>query len=151
MSIDLVRGELERLYSLDELLVPLHATSWASSRARWAEPPRRRRSQGRSPIGAWRWTRSLALVDALLASRTEVDPRLRELSAQARSHEELKAGETFAGFTITKKLGDGPRGIVYARTKGGARPRAQDLRAASVRGSDARCGATSRRCGSPRR
>lgn len=120
MSIELVRGELERLFSLDELLtlstdllgIDPSDVGGTASKASFA----RALTDRCMDLDA-----GLALVDAILASRTEVDPKLRELLLSGVTlPEELKAGETFAGFTITKKLGDGPRGIVYAATKGGA-------------------------------
>jgi tetratricopeptide (TPR) repeat protein len=62
-----------------------------------------------------------ALLDAVLASRTEVDPRIREMGQKGLVQpEELKVGDTFGAFTIGKKLGEGPRAIVYSATKGGA-------------------------------
>jgi serine/threonine protein kinase/lipopolysaccharide biosynthesis regulator YciM len=110
MSIDLVRGELERLYSLDELLsltrdllgFEPNEVGGTASKASFA----RALSDHCLEVDAFD-----ALVDALLASRPDLDTRLRDLGAL--SHEELKAGETFGKFTITKKLGDGPNGVVY--------------------------------------
>src|SRR5262249_52998583 len=77
---------------------------------------------------------SLALVDAMLASRSEIDPKVRDLLATGITlPEEIKPGETFAGFTISKKLGEGPRANVYLATKGGADHMLKVFRRASVR------------------
>ncbi len=78
-----------------------------------------------------------ALVDAVVASRTEVDQRVKDLGQKGLGRvEELKAGETFGPFTITKKLGEGPRGIVYLATKEGA-PRRRS-RSSGIEGYGAR-------------
>ncbi len=133
MSIELVRGELERLFSLDEMLalstdllgIDPSDVGGTASKASFA----RALTDRCMDLDA-----SLALVDAMLASRTEADPKLRELlTTGVTLPEELKAGETFAGFTITKKLGEGPRGIVYAATKGGADQILKVFRRSSVR------------------
>lgn len=121
MSIDLVRGELERLFSLDEMLA-------LSSDLLGLDPKDVGGTASKASFARALTDRcldqdaSLALVDAMLASRSDViDPKVRDLlSTGVTLPEELKQGDTFAGFTITKKLGEGPRGIVYQATKDGA-------------------------------
>ena len=120
MTIDIVRGELERLFSLEEMMAlsqdflgfSPEEIGGAASKASFARALTDRCLE----VDALE-----ALLDAVLASRTEVDPRIRELGQKGLTlPEEIKAGETFGAFTITKKLGEGPRGFVYAATKDGA-------------------------------
>ncbi len=120
MSIDIVRGELERLFSLDELMalssdlldLPSADVGGAASKASFA----RALTDKALEIDAVE-----ALVDAVLATRTEVDPRFRELGQKRLVvPEELKAGDKLGPFTIGKKIGEGPRAIVYAAQKDGA-------------------------------
>ncbi|HEY4118146.1 MAG TPA: hypothetical protein VGM56_09830, partial [Byssovorax sp.] len=120
MSTDIVRGELERLFSLDELLslsqdllgLAPGDVGGAASKASFARALTDRCAE----IEAVE-----ALVDAVVASRSEVDPRVKELAQKGVARaEELKPGDAFGSFTITKKLGEGPRAIVYLATKEGA-------------------------------
>lgn len=121
MSIDLVRGELERLFSLDEMLA-------LSSDLLGLDPKEVGGTASKASFARALTDRcldqdaSLALVDAMLAIRSDViDAKVRELLATGVTlPEELKQGDTFAGFTISKKLGEGPRAIVYQASKGGA-------------------------------
>jgi tetratricopeptide (TPR) repeat protein len=120
MSIDLVRGELERLFSLDEMLA-------LSSDLLGLDPKDVGGTASKASFARALTDRcldqdaSLALIDAMLASRSDViDPKVRDLlSTGVTLPEELKQGDTFAGFTITKKLGEGPRGAVYQAQKDG--------------------------------
>jgi tetratricopeptide (TPR) repeat protein len=120
MSIELVRGELERLFSLDEMLVlssdllglDPNDVGGTASKASFA----RALTDRCTDLDAVE-----ALVDAVLASRSDVDPKVREILATGIAlNEELKPGDTFAEFTISKKLGEGPRSIVYQATRAGA-------------------------------
>src|SRR4051812_44701126 len=113
MSIDIVRGELERLFSLDGMMALSKdllgfdpgEVGGAASKASFARALTDRCAE----LDAVE-----ALVDAVVASRTEVDARVRDVGAKGLVvPEELKAGDRLGPFTITKKLGDGPRGIVY--------------------------------------
>jgi tetratricopeptide (TPR) repeat protein len=120
MSIDIVRGELERLFSLDEMmalssdLLGMAPTEigGAASKASFARALTDRCVELEAVE---------ALLDAVLASRTEVDPRVRELGQKGLvvRHEEMKAGDAFGPFIIGKKLAEGPRAILYAATKDG--------------------------------
>ncbi len=119
MSIDIVRGELERLFTLDEMMalssdllgLPAADVGGGASKASFA----RALTDKAMEIDAVE-----ALVDAVLATRTEVDPRFRELGLKGIApSEELKAGEAFGPYTVVKKLGEGPRAIVYAAQKAG--------------------------------
>jgi tetratricopeptide (TPR) repeat protein len=114
MSIDIVRGELERLFSLDELqtlstdLLALNPSDvgGTASKASYARALAERAVE----IDALE-----ALIDAVVASRTDVDAKLRELLRKPlASSEELKPSAVFGPFTITRKLGESTRAIVYA-------------------------------------
>lgn len=118
MSLDIVRGELERLFSLDEMVAlstdllgfdPKEIGGLAS-KASFARALTDRCAE----VDAIE-----ALVDAVLASRTEVDPRVKELAQKGHVRaEELKAGDTVGAFTIARKIAEGPRAIIYAATQG---------------------------------
>lgn len=119
MSIDIVRGELERLFSLDEMMA-------LSSDLLGFDPAQVGASASKASFARALTDRCLeldaveALVDAVVASRNEVDPRVRELGAKGVARaEELKAGDTFGPFTIVRKLGEGPRAIVYGAKRDG--------------------------------
>lgn len=121
MSIDIVRGELERLFSLDEMMalssdllgMSPNEIGGAASKASFARALTDRCVELEAVE---------ALLDAVLASRSEVDPRVRELGQKGLllHPEEMKAGDAFGEFTIGKKIAEGPRAIVYSAQKGGA-------------------------------
>ncbi len=121
MSIDIVRGELERLFTLDEMtqlsadLLGLDpkAIGGTASKASFA----RALADHCMEIDAVH-----ALLDSMILLRgNEVDPRARELLSKGFVRpEELKAGDAFGPFKITKKVAEGPRAIVYGATKDGA-------------------------------
>ncbi|MEZ4313247.1 MAG: tetratricopeptide repeat protein, partial [Polyangiaceae bacterium] len=121
MSIELVRGELERLFSLDEMLA-------LSSDLLGLDPKDIGGTASKASFAraladyCFDLDASPALLDAMVSQRRDVvDPKLRELlTSGVTIADELKQGDTFAGFTIGKKLGDGPRGTVYSATKDGA-------------------------------
>jgi tetratricopeptide (TPR) repeat protein len=120
MSIDIVRGELERLFSLDELqtlsteLLGMNPSDigGTASKASFARALAERSAE----------TDALeALIDAVVTSRADVEPKLRELSQKKLGDsEELRAGAAFGSFTITRKLGESARSIVYAAERSGA-------------------------------
>lgn len=118
MSIDIVRGELERLFSLEEMLS-------LSSELLGIDPDELGGGASKASFARALTDRCVeldaidALLDAVTASRGSVDARVRELGAKGVSlPEELNPGETFGDFTIGKKIGEGPRGIVYTATRG---------------------------------
>lgn len=122
MSTDIVRGELERLFSLDELMA-------LSTELLGLDPNDIGGTASKASFARGLTDRCLeidaleALVDAVVASRNEVDPRFRDLSVRGVSTEdELKVGAVLGPFTILKKIGEGPSGIVYsAKTDEGER------------------------------
>ena len=61
-----------------------------------------------------------ALADVMIASRPEADAKVREAARAHGGLEELRPGATFGSFVIVRKLGEGPRGAVYAARQGEA-------------------------------
>lgn len=120
-TIDIVRGELERLFTLEEMtkmserllgLTPADVGG-ASAKGSFALALTERCFDG---------DRIDALVDVIVHSRKEVDPRVRDIIALL-GKEELAAGRELGDFTIQKKIGESDLGIVYqaVRQDGGAR------------------------------
>ncbi|MBV9948616.1 MAG: protein kinase, partial [Myxococcales bacterium] len=115
-TIDILRAELERLFSLEELtsmserLLDLHPdeVGGAGAKASFAKALTERCVDG---------DRVDALVDVLLASRQGVDPRVRDVAALL-GKEELSPGEQLGRFVVTRKLGESPLAIVYAARSG---------------------------------
>src|ERR1700761_3901861 len=100
MSMDIVRGELERLFSLEELLA-------LSSDLLGFEPGEIGGQASKASFARALADRCVeldaveALVDAVVATRTEVDPRVKDLGQKGVGRaEELKTGDTFGPFTI---------------------------------------------------
>ena len=119
MSIDIVRGELERLLSLDEMkslsaeLLGLDPADVGGTVSK--------ASFAKALVDRCAETGAIdALVVALVATRDDVDAKVQGLLKTGITRpEELKAGETIGPFTISKKLGEGPRGIVYLAKRDG--------------------------------
>lgn len=120
-TIDILRGELERLFTLEEMtsmserllgLAP-QDVGGASAKGSFALALTERCVDG---------DRIDALVDVILHSRKEVDPRVRDLSSLL-GKEELPVGRQVADFTIQKKIGESDLGIVYqaVRSDGAAK------------------------------
>ena len=120
-TIDILRGELERLFTLEEMtamserLLGLAPTDvgGASAKGSFARALTERCVDG---------DRIEALVDVILHSRKEVDPRVRDI-VTLLGKEELAPGRQIADFTIQKKIGESDLGIVYqaVRTDGSAK------------------------------
>jgi len=119
MSIEIVRGELERLFSLDELFAlssdllsftPAEVGGTAS-KASFAKALIERCVETHS---------TGALLDAMLGSRADLDAKLRELQKTGINVDpELKAGAVFARHDLGRKLADGPRASVWLAKKDG--------------------------------
>jgi len=115
-NIDILRAELERLFSLDELtsmsqrLLGLEPddVGGATAKASFAKALTERCLDG---------DRIDALVDVVLVSRQGVDPRLRDL-AGLFGKEELAPGKALGDFVVQKKLGDSELSVVYAARRG---------------------------------
>ena len=110
-TIDILRAELERLFSLDEMtsmserLLGLDPTDvgGAGGKASFAKALAERCVDA---------DRIDALVDVIVATRTGVDPRVRDVSGLL-GREELEAGDQLGPFTISRKLGDSALAYVY--------------------------------------
>jgi tetratricopeptide (TPR) repeat protein len=134
-TIEILRGELERLFSLDEMtsisarLLGLDPqdVGGASAKASFAKALTERCVDG---------DRLEALVDIILVSRKDVDPRVRDL-ASLLGKEDLASGQMLGGFTIAKKIGDGDLGIVYSAVRDGRNFTLKVLRREAAR--DRRC------------
>lgn len=110
-TTDILRGELERLFTLDEmtsmskLLLALEPSDvgGVDTKATFA------RALAERCVVA---DRVDALLDVLEASRPDVDPRVREVgSVLGRSA--AKPGQSLGGFTLVRKLGEGDLGAVF--------------------------------------
>ncbi len=119
MSIEIVRGELERLFSLEELLslssdllsFTPQEVGGTASKASFAKALLERCVEAQA---------TAALLDAMVGSRSDLDARVRELwRAGLNPDVELKQGGKFAEHELTRKLGDGPRGSVWLAKKAG--------------------------------
>src|ERR1700722_7077333 len=115
-TIDILRAELERLFSLEELttmsqrLLGLdpEKVGGASAKASFAKALTEHCVDG---------DRVDALVDVILVSRQGVDPRVRDV-AGLLSGDDLPAGGRLGEFTIVKKLGDSELSTVYLAKRG---------------------------------
>ncbi len=110
-TIEILRGELERLFTLDEMtamsqrLLGLdpQEVGGASAKASFARALTERCMDD---------DRVEALVDVILVSRREVDPRVRDV-ATLLSGSEIPAGQTIGPFTVQEKIGEGELAFVY--------------------------------------
>src|SRR5215472_16519164 len=111
VTIEILRGELERLFSLEELtamskrLLGLDPedVGGVSAKATFARALTERCLDG---------DRVEALVDVILVSRREVDPRVRDI-ATLLGHKDFAIGQPIGPFTVQRKLGEGDVAIVY--------------------------------------
>src|ERR1700722_2911825 len=110
-TIDILRAELERLYSLDEM------TSVSQRLLRLAP------EDGGGATGKASFARALtercldgdqldALIDVILVSRQGVDPRVVEPGAFGK--DEIPNGGKLGPFVVVRKLGESRQSIVYA-------------------------------------
>ena len=110
-TIEILRGELERLFSLEEMtslsqkLLGLDPqdVGGASAKGSFARALTERCLDG---------DRIEALVDVILVSRREVDPRVRDI-ATLLGKDEHAIGTEIGGFKIQKKIGESDLGVVY--------------------------------------
>jgi len=119
MDIEILRGEIERLFSLDELTT-------LSRDLLGLDPERVGGTNGKAAFA-----RALtdhcsqmdaldALLEAVIGSRSDADPRLRDLNQRGFATDETLASGTMVGpFIIERRLGEGSVGIVYAADHGG--------------------------------
>jgi serine/threonine protein kinase/lipopolysaccharide biosynthesis regulator YciM len=115
--LDVLRGELERLFSLDELQglardglgLPPEFIGGTSAKGSFA----------RALVETAAHSDAVeALVDAILIARTDVDPRIREIAATGlAAADDLAPGAEIGPFTIVRKVGEGGAGVVYLATR----------------------------------
>jgi serine/threonine protein kinase len=120
MSIDIVRGELERLFSLEEMTAI--AADYLGLDAEVVGGSASKASFARALVAKCAQTDSIAaLADVIVASRPEAaDAKVRDAARAHGGLDELRPGATFGPFVIVRKLGEGPRGAVYAARQGDA-------------------------------
>jgi serine/threonine protein kinase/lipopolysaccharide biosynthesis regulator YciM len=110
-TIEILRGELERLFTLDEMTAMSHRllgldpedVGGATAKASFARALTERCLND---------DRVDALVDVMLVSRREVDPRVRDV-ATLLGGSEIPAGQAIGPFTVQKKIGEGELAFVY--------------------------------------
>ena len=115
-TIDILRAELERLFSLDELtsmsqrLLGLDPedVGGATAKASFAKALTERCLDG---------DRIDALLDVILVSKQGVDPRVRDV-AGLFGREELAQGATLGEFLVLRKLGESDMSYVYLAKRG---------------------------------
>jgi tetratricopeptide (TPR) repeat protein/tRNA A-37 threonylcarbamoyl transferase component Bud32 len=111
-TIDILRAELERLYSLDEM------TSM-SQRLLGLDPQVVGGATGKASFARALTERCLdgdqldALIDVILVSRQGVDPRVVDV-AGLLGKEEIPNGGKLGPFVVLRKLGESRQSIVYA-------------------------------------
>ena len=116
-TIDILRAELERLFSLEEMtsmserLLGLDPdeVGGATAKASFAHALTERCLDG---------DRIDALVDVILVSRQGVDPRVRDVVGLF-GKEEIAPGERLGDFVVDRKLGESELSFVYAARRGG--------------------------------
>ena len=132
MSIELIRGELERLYSLAEMMD-------LSSRVLGFEP---REVGGTASTASF--ARALtdhcqqrdavaALIEAVLGTKSDASSQLSKIIDEVlRAPVGLRVGDTFGDLRITRKIGAGANGTVYAAQRGDVSVTLKVLHAAAV-------------------
>jgi tetratricopeptide (TPR) repeat protein len=119
MEIEILRGEIERLFSLDELttlsrdLLGLDPEEIGGTNAKASFA--RALTDRCSELDALD-----ALVEAVIGSRSDADPRLRDLRQRGFSEDEALSPSDLAGpFVVNRRIGEGPAGIVYSASSAG--------------------------------
>ncbi len=130
---DILRAELERLYDLPGLLklsrdvlgFEPEDVGGAAAKASFAG----------ALIGHCLERDAIeALCDALLATRTEVNPKVAELGIQGVALDaELEPGAELGPYSIIRKLGEGRLGISYLASQSGSAYRVKVLRYEAMR------------------
>jgi len=128
-TVDILRSELERLFSLEEMTNVATLVGVAQDVEATATKASFARSLAEHAV-----THEAveALVDVVLQMRREVDPRLRDVAALLNDPE-LAAGKAFGPYTIDKKISATEMGVVYLAKKGGAAYMLKTLRREAAR------------------
>ncbi len=117
-TIEILRGELERLFSLDEMTA-------MSKRLLGLDPEDVGGASGKTTFARALTQKCVdgdrleALVDCILVSRHEVDPRVRDVAGLLGTRD-LGAGTTVGPFTVQRKLGESEIAVVYLAQRDGA-------------------------------
>ncbi len=130
-TIDILRAELERLYSLDEMTAMSQSllgldpeeVGGVMAKASFARALTERCLDG---------DQLDALIDVIMVSRQGVDPRVADVAA-IFGREEIPDGGKLGAFTIVRKLGESRQSIVYAATRNNERRALKVLRREAVR------------------
>ncbi len=115
-TTDILRAELERLFSLDEL-------TFMSQRLLGLDPEQVGGAGAKATFAQALTERCLdgdridALVDVILASRQGVDPRVHDVAALS-GREELATGAALGPFAVVRKLGESDLAYVYLARRG---------------------------------
>ncbi|MCC6649252.1 MAG: tetratricopeptide repeat protein [Polyangiaceae bacterium] len=119
MDIDILRGELERLFKLDELVhLTQELLGWSPEEVGGATSSA---AFARALVERCREREALdALVDAVAASRTELDPKLRDLLVHGFPVlDDLTQGSLLGDVTVGRKIGEGPVAQTYLAKRDG--------------------------------
>ena len=130
-TIDILRGELERLFSLEEMtgmsrtLLGLDPedVGGVTAKGSFARALTERCVDG---------DRIEALVDVILVSRSEVDPRVRDIAALLGT-DDLPPGAKLGPFTIDRKVAATDLGVQYVAKRDGKSFTVKTLRREAAR------------------
>jgi tetratricopeptide (TPR) repeat protein/tRNA A-37 threonylcarbamoyl transferase component Bud32 len=133
MEIEILQGELERLFELEELLALSRdllgfdpdAVGGAAAKGSFVKALTAHCVEAEAIE---------ALCDALLASRSNVNPKVAQIRVSGVPlQEELSSGSTFGPYELVRKLGEGRLGISYLAKKDGNDFRLKVLRREATR------------------
>ncbi len=135
MGLEIVSGELERLFELDEMV--------SLSRDLLGLDPEEVGGTGAKGSFAKALATHCqkidaieALCDAIVATKAGVSPKLAKVRMNGLAvADELPVGATLDGTTLTRKLGEGRIGVSYAAKAGGKSYRLKLLRSEATRDS----------------
>ena len=128
-TVDILRSELERLFSLEEMMNVANLVGLVDD----VESTTTKASYARSLSERVVEREAVeALVDVVLQMRREVDPRLRDV-ASLLGEAELVGGKPFGPYTIEKKVSSTEMGVVYLAKKNGAAYMLKTLRREAAR------------------
>ncbi len=128
-TIDVLRSELERLFSLEEMTTVAQLVGLADEVGAHTAKASFARALAERCIDR---DAVEALVDVVLQMRREVDPKLRDVGSLL-GEPELPAGKPFGPYTIDKKISATEMGVVYLAKKNGAAYMLKTLRREAAR------------------
>ncbi len=115
--LEVVRGELERVFSLEELIKLAQESLGIEVELIGGTTAKGSFSRGLVDYCA-EHDAIEALVDAVLIQKTDLDPRVREIAANGLAHaDDIAPGTEVGDFTVVKKIGEGGAGVVYLATR----------------------------------